>query len=413
MSASEKVSELMGQYRAGYSLPGPLYYDADVHEMEMKAIFGTQWLFACNGCEVKEPGDYLTLTIGRNSIVVLRDDAGEVKAYHNTCRHRGSRICQEHKGTVGRLVCPYHQWTYDLDGKLLAAGQMPEDFDPSAWSLKTVHVVDIAGLIYICLAENPPDIEHFRQTVTPYIAPHQPARTKVVFESVLIEKANWKLVIENNRECYHCAGNHPELLVSLVEAALPGDTRTHWFTELMERKAQEWDALGLPHRPAAGGIEFRCIRLPFNEGVTSMTMDGKPACKKMLGDLTERDLGSVRMFHVPNNWNHFLSDHIIHFRVLPRGPMETEVRTTWLVHEDAIEGWDYDVQRLAEVWQITNQQDQVLAEQNFLGVQSDAYEPGPYSPTGEFMILDFNRWYTSTMAGHLPPGAARFRVAAE
>jgi Rieske 2Fe-2S family protein len=413
MSADAKILDLMAQYRTGYSLPGPLYYDADIFELEMKAIFGTQWIFACNSCEVKEPGDYLTLNVGRNSIVVVRDDDDTVKAYYNTCRHRGSRICQEHKGTVGRLVCPYHQWTYDLDGKLLAAGQMPSDFDPKAWSLKPVHVADVSGLIYICLAEVPPDIDTFRGTVTPYIAPHQPARTKVAFEQVIIEKANWKLVIENNRECYHCAGSHPELLVSLIEAALPGDSRTTWFGALMERKAREWDALGLPHAPANGGIEFRCIRLPFNEGVVSMTMDGKLACKKLVGDLTEPDLGSVRMFHVPNNWNHFLSDHIIHFRVLPRGPMETEVRTTWLVHEDAILGWDYDPARLAEVWQITNAQDQVLAEQNFLGIQSDAYEPGPYSPSAEFMILDFNRWYMQTMDGHLPPGVARYRVAAE
>jgi Rieske 2Fe-2S family protein len=234
---------------------------------------------------------------------------------------------------------------------------------------------------------------------------------KVAFQQTIIEKANWKLVIENNRECYHCASNHPELLVSLVEAALPDDQRDAEFGDLMRRKAALWDACELPYLPADGGLEFRCIRLPFHEGVTSMTLDGQPACKKLLGELTERDLGSVRMFHVPNNWNHFLSDHVIHFRVLPRGPYETEVRTTWFVHEDAIEGWDYDVERLSAVWVTTNDQDRVLAEQNFLGIQSTAYEPGPYSPVAEFMVLNWVEWYVQQMRD--PEPAARMMQAAE
>lgn len=412
ISNDENIRDVLMGCRLDHSLPQALYLDRAIYDLEMKAVFGSQWLFACNACEVPEPGDYLTMNVGHNSVVVIRGDDGDIRAFHNTCRHRGSRICQQEKGSVGNLVCPYHQWTYDLTGKLTAATQMPADFDPSRWPLKPVHVAVICGLVYVCLAQTPPDLDRFARTVTPYIAPHQPERCKVAFESVIVEKANWKLVIENNRECYHCAGSHPELLVSLVEATLPDDPRFADLKALMDRKACEWDALELPHEPADGGLEFRCIRLPFNEGVLSMTLDGKLGCKKLLGDFTEPDLGSVRMFHVPNNWNHFLSDHIIHFRVLPRGPMETEVRTTWLVHEDAIEGWDYDPARLSEVWIATNAQDQALAEQNFLGIQSDAYEPGPYSPEAEFMILNFNKWYLQTMQGHLPAGPG-LRIAAE
>src|SRR5262249_27427931 len=165
----------------------------------------------------------------------------------------------------------------------------------------------------------------------------------------------WKLVIENNRECYHCTGNHPELLVSLIEFALPDDPNgTARFRTLMDGATARWDKLGLPHKPADGGNEFRCIRLPFNENTLSFTMDGKPACNKLLADFTEPDLGSVRMFRVPNNWNHFLADHILHFRVIPLSANTTAVRTTWLVHEDAVEGVDYDIKRLTEVWTATN-----------------------------------------------------------
>src|SRR6185369_11732697 len=127
--------------------------------------------------------------------------------------------------------------------------------------------------------------------------------------TTIIEEANWKLVIDNNRECYHCAGNHPELMASLVEFALPDDPRGNArFQSLMAGAAAKWDAHGLPHRPADGGNEFRCIRLPFHSGAVSFTEDGGPACKRLLGDLTDSDLGSVRMFRAPNSWHHFLAD---------------------------------------------------------------------------------------------------------
>jgi Rieske 2Fe-2S family protein len=396
----ERIRTLLSKRRQGFSLPRDFYVDEEIFAADMQAVFATDWLFACNVAEIKRPGDYLTMEIGSDSIIILRNRDGEVNAFFNTCRHRGSRIRPNETGRVNRLVCPYHQWVYELDGRLLNARQMPPDFDASGYHLKPVRVEVICGMVYVSLAENPPSLERYRKAVTPYIAPHQPDRTKVAFTSTIVEAANWKLVIENNRECYHCAGNHPELLVTLVEFALPDDAAaTNAFKGLMDRSTARWDAHGLPHRPADGGIEFRCIRLPFNEGAVSFTMDGKPACNKLLGDFIDPDLGSVRMFRVPNNWNHFLSDHIIHFRVLPLSANRTEVRTTWLVHEDAVEGVDYDIQRLTEVWTATNDQDRILAENNHKGIRSSAYEPGPYAPS-EFMLNNFSEWYAGKMADY-------------
>lgn len=406
-----RIRQLLAERRDGFSLPQSFYVDPAMHEADIKAVFETDWLFACNVCEIKRPGDFLTLEVGPNPVVILRDRDGEVRAFHNTCRHRGSRICGKEKGRATRLVCPYHQWVYELDGTLLNARQMPPDFDRSRYGLKPVHVVVICGMVYICLAETPPDISRFRAAVTPYIKPHMPDRTKVAFEMTLIEEANWKLVIENNRECYHCAGNHPELLVTLVEFVLPDDEQGRKFQNLLARKTSRWDDLGLPHEPADGGQEFRCIRLPFHEGMLSFTMDGGPACNKLLGDFTEPDLGSVRMFRVPNNWNHFLSDHIIHFRILPLSQDRTALRTTWLVHEDAVEGVDYDVERLTQVWIATNAEDAELAAVNHRGIRSMAYEPGPYAPS-EFMIRNFLGWYAAKMENFANPPAP-MQVAAE
>lgn len=394
----ERIGRLLEERREGFSLPQAFYIDEAMHEADLKAVFETQWLFACSDCEIKRPGDYVTLSVGDNPVVILRDRDGGIRAFHNSCRHRGSRICAKEKGRATRLVCPYHQWVYELDGSLMNARQMPADFDRSGYGLHPVHVELICGMVYICLAEQPPDIARFKAAVTPYIAPHRPDRTKVAYEKTIVEEANWKLVIENNRECYHCAANHPELLVSLVEFALPDDPRgPAQFQDLIARKTAKWDRLGLPHQPADGGDAFRCIRLPFHEGALSFTMDGSQACNKLLGDFTDPDLGSVRMFRAPNNWNHFLADHIIHFRVLPLSAGRTALRTTWLVHEDAVEGVDYDVRRLTEVWTATDAQDAELAAVNHVGIRSMAYRPGPYSPS-EFMLTQFTNWYAGRMA---------------
>ncbi|HEX7390841.1 MAG TPA: aromatic ring-hydroxylating dioxygenase subunit alpha [Acidiphilium sp.] len=398
MVDAARIRALLGERQPGFSLPRAFYVDPELFEADIDAVFTNEWIFACNGCEIPRPGDFLTLAVGHNPVVVLRDRDGQVRAFHNTCRHRGSRICLTETGHVTRLTCPYHQWVYELDGSLLHARQMPDDFCTEGYDLGPVAVETVCGMIYICLGDAPPDIARYRAAVTPYIAPHRPERTKVALAMRIVEDANWKLVIENNRECYHCAANHPELLNTLVEFALPDDPQgTARFRDLIERKAALWDSLALPHRPADGGNEFRCIRLPFHEGAVSFTMDGHPACAKLLGDFTEPDLGSVRMFRVPNNWNHFLSDVIIHFRVLPLSVDRTELRTTWLVHEDAVEGVDYDVERLTEVWKATNEQDGRLASVNHSGIRSRAYRPGPYAPS-EFMLTHFTDWYAGKLA---------------
>jgi Rieske 2Fe-2S family protein len=392
----DRVRALLDERRAGYSLPQAFYVDEALFEADLEAVFATDWIFACNESEIRQPGDWITLELGRDSLIVLRDRDGEVRAFHNTCRHRGSRICLADKGHANRLVCPYHQWVYELDGRLRTARQMPKDFDRGPYGLKPVKAEVICGLVYVSLAEDPPSLARFRAGITPYIAPHQPERTKVAFEQITIEEANWKLVIENNRECYHCAANHPELLATFVEFPIPGERENPAQSALLERAAARWDGYGLPYRAANGGNEFRCIRLPFHEGAVSFTMDGKAASTKLLGDFTDPDLGSVRMFRAPNNWHHFLSDHILHARVLPISAGRTAVRTTWLVDEDAVEGVDYDVERLTEVWRATNEQDKELAENNHRGVASRAYEPGPYAPT-EFMLNHFSEWYADKM----------------
>jgi Rieske 2Fe-2S family protein len=160
-------------------------------------------------------------------------------------------------------------------------------------------------------------------------------------------------------------------------------------------------------------LRYRAVRMPFVEGAVAMTMDGKPGCRRLLGRLTDPDLGSVRMLSLPNSWNHLGADHVVAFRVLPLGPDRTLVTTKWLVHKEAVEGVDYDVGRLGEVWLKTNDQDRRFVELTQAGVASSAYEPGPYSPVIEVGVRNFIDWYTGEMKARLGPPAPSLMVAAE
>ena len=156
MQLSNELRSMIARRRPGYSLEAPFYRDKDIFELDMAAIFGRTWIYV--GCEpdIPEPGDYFTVPLGKTSIVVARDDDMSITAFHNVCRHRGARLCDGAKGSVGNVVCPYHQWTYGLDGRLANAQRMGASFDAATHGLKPIHVQTVAGTIYVCLAEAAP-----------------------------------------------------------------------------------------------------------------------------------------------------------------------------------------------------------------------------------------------------------------
>ena len=414
MEARNRLSHLLAARVANYSLPQPFYCDEDFHRLDIELVWNRCWLFAAPECTIAATGNWFTLDVGTSSIAIVRGADNTVRAFYNTCRHRGSKLCVGEQGKVAKLVCPYHQWTYDLDGRLLFARDMGPDFDPKQFPLKQAHCRVVGGYVYVCLAEEAPDFEPFAKMVEPYMLPHGLQDAKVAFTQTLIEKANWKLVLENNRECYHCSGSHPELLRTLSEFDSSDDPRVApAFTQRIRDKAAEWDRQGLPHvSQNSDDKRFRVVRLPLARG-TSMTMDGTLAVQGgLLGNLKDADLGSVRMLSLPNNWNHLQADHALAFRVLPLSAQETMVTTWWLVNKNAREGVDYDLDKLKHVWSATNDQDRILAENNQAGINSKAYEPGPYSPTIEFGVQNFIDWYTGEMRSGLGETQPTFKLRA-
>jgi Rieske 2Fe-2S family protein len=186
-AARKATADMLQSRERTFSLPQPFYTDERLHEIDMQEIFHKEWLIAGMTAEIPAKGNFITLQIGKNPILVVRGAEGVVHAFHNVCRHRGSRLCTAEKGKVAKLVCGYHQWTYELDGRLLFAGtEMGADFDMKQYGLKPVNVKVSGGYIFICLAANPPAIDNFLSTLNHYMEPYDMENTKVAVQTTLV-----------------------------------------------------------------------------------------------------------------------------------------------------------------------------------------------------------------------------------
>lgn len=401
---------LLDERVVGESLPAPFYVDREWFDRDLDEIFAKRWIFVATEAEIAEPGDYLTVNLGRSSVIIARDDEQVVRAHHNVCRHRGARLLTDDHGSTGTIVCAYHSWTYGMDGRLMFADAQAPGFDKKCFSLRPVALRTIAGLIFICLADEPPaDIDEVAAIVTPYLEPHGLGNAKVAKQTDLIENGNWKLTMENNRECYHCGG-HPELLNvffpiwgfadsdAIPERLRPATARyrqaTDEMTDLWRRRGLPYDRIVQLDTRTTG---FHIEREPMDLAGESFTLDGTVACTRPLADaLPDRRLGRLSMHLQPNMWLHITGDHAVLFSAIPLAPDQTLVRTTWLVHADAVEGVDYDLDRLTGVWEITNQQDADLVALAHQGIADPAYLPGPYGPS-EVQVEAFINWYITAL----------------
>jgi Rieske 2Fe-2S family protein len=413
ISSPADIESLVKGRAVGYSLEAPFYNSREIFELDLAAIFAKHWLFVATEAEIPEPGDYVTVDIGPSSVVVLRDDDGDVRALHNVCRHRGSRILDAPCGAVGNLVCPYHQWTYRTDGSLIFAESQPQSFDKERFGLKHVNVRTVAGLVFVCLAsEAPSDFDEVAGAIEPYLTPYGLTNTKVAHQVDLVEEGNWKLVMENNRECQHCDAAHPELvtayfpLFSYSEDDITPRLRP-LFTRYQAAAANLESACTANRFPRGDRREldtratgFQISHLPLDGAGASFGPGGEQVSRKLMGSIGSAAFGDLSIHTQPNSWCHFLSDHAVVFRVLPLGPDTTVVRTTWLVHRDAVEGVDYDLDTLTAVWRATNHQDRTLVARAQKGVANPAYEPGPYSLV-EGDVEAFVNWYIGRVQQHL------------
>ncbi len=415
-SLGASAAEVVARRQKGYSLEGSFYTSQEIYDLDVDVVFTQNWIFVATAAEIPEAGDFVTVDIGRASVVVVRDDDNEIAAFHNVCRHRGSRLLED-RGFVGNIVCPYHRWTYALDGSLLHAESQPPSFDKTCFSLRKVHVRNLAGLVFICLAQDAPaDFDEVAKVVEPHLLPYQLDKAKVARQVDLPEAGNWKLVMENNRECYHCDG-HPELTSAYFPIfAYDEEDITPRLKPLYDRYTKAADALAEKRREQGTPLQdhmeldtrrvgFQLTHLPLDGEGKSFAAGGAAVCSTLMGDIKDAAFGDLSLHMQPNSWFHFLGDHAVVFSVMPTSPGTSVLRTTWLVHPDAEEGKDYDLESLCTVWNATNDQDRVLVTNTQIGCGDPSYVPGPYSMV-EDQVEGFVNWYVTRLREHFDAQAS-------
>ena len=347
----------------------------------------------------REPGDYFLYEIADESLILMRDDSCAVRAYFNICRHRGSRVCREPCGSLRQLICPYHAWSYGRDGALRAARHLPDSIDKSELSLISAHVVEVEGLIFVCLADSPPEFTSIVDDISRYFTPHRLADAKICDRQSHRIRANWKLVTENFWECYHCGPAHPELDEVMGYVRAFDSTRAQrQHDEFVARWEQETAARGhvTGSSTSKTGVCHHVVRIPIRDGFVTQSRGGKPVAP-LMGDYTDYDGGVTAIQFFPMNWIVACNDYAMLTRFTPISPLETEVEVTWLVDGDAEEGVDYSVDDVTWLWARTVEQDAWLCENNQQGVNSRHYQPGPYS-TMEQSAEQFIRWYLEQLS---------------
>jgi Rieske 2Fe-2S family protein len=401
----DRLGELIASRRPGWSMPQAFYTDEQILAEDIKRIYMKQWLFAGHVGQIKKPGDYFLYTLGHESLIISRGSDVNVHAVFNVCRHRGSAICTQQSGHASKLVCPYHQWVYDCDGTLLAAKYMPEDFQKASFGLKRAHCRVVEGLIFVNFAENPWDFDQFAADVGPYLKPHGLENAKIAYSKQYDTKSNWKLIVENSRECYHCYIGHPEYTSIMLTAPAasanakgqqirPENANNQNEKHQAERYAH-YEKMGLKTQRVSRS-SYHASRYPLAKpGAVSESLDGNPVAP-LMGTFTDRDAGVLGVVSFPDFMLEASGDYTMILRFIPVTATLTRVDAMWLVRADAVEGRDYDPLRVSAFWRATGEQDFKFCEDNQTGVNSSRYEPGPYSwmEGGTERFVD---WYIEQM----------------
>ena len=397
-----QLIELISNQKENFPLDQQFYTDPSIYDIDLETFFYNQWIFVGHESQIKNTGDYFLFEIGNESIIIIRDKNSNINCFYNVCRHRGSHICIEKEGKTKKLVCPYHAWAYDLEGNLISARMMDEKFNKNDWNLNKCSSKVYEGLIFINLSENPDDFNKFINPVKDFIELHGLSKSKIAFKKTYPTSGNWKLTLDNFHECYHCLPAHPEYcqvhskeyIQAYGAGSNTGPESIEFSNQLKEwnKKTENLGYLTGEFSDEGFSNFFRSAeRTPFDGDRLSETKDGKPG-SILMGKFKEFDGGYTTVGTSPFNSIIMSNDFATTFTFIPRGPMETDVEIMWLVHEDAIEGKDYDLNNLIWMWDQTTIADKKIIENNQKGVMSKKYIPGPLSEM-ELGLKKLKKWY--------------------
>lgn len=382
----------------GRSLDRLFYTSPAVYERDLERVWGSTWVWVGHASQIPEAGDYFTFEFGDESVIVVRGEDGEIHAHMNVCRHRGSRVCLEEKGREKSFVCPYHGWTYNLDGSFRSARLMGAETEGGDLGLLHPHLLVFEGLIFVCLADAPHQFGDRLEELRKAAEPFRLADLKVAHTERYPVPANWKLAVENYMECYHCAPAHKDYSRShTLKSPAQMAARMEGLAKRSAEAGLPTEVLNLQSADAPGAtVYYR--RYPLYEGYDTGSKDGKPLAP-LLGSLKSFDGGATDI--QVGMLNNFLvySDHVVGYRFIPRGLQQTDLHVEWLVRADAVEDRDYDTGRLAWLWDATSKDDERIIRHNQEGVNSRSFRPGPLSTEMEWGIVDFHDHYLALFCG--------------
>jgi Rieske 2Fe-2S family protein len=364
------------------TLGGHYYTSPQVFAAEQERIFENMWFCAARSSDLASAGQFKKVQVGRESVLLVRGRDGLLRAFLNVCRHRGAQLCTESEGEVKRtLRCPYHSWTYGLDGRLVAApniGTLTDDdgapIDRYRFGLVPVALTEWLGYAWVCLSDTPPPFEEVTADATRTLGDADSINRygiggldvghRVVYEVA----ANWKLVVENFMECYHCSSIHPELVDVLPE-----------FSRGVAAQAN----VGV-------GAEF-------GSDVAGFTVDGGAGFERLPGITDEQDRRYFAITVRPTVFVNLVPDHVIFHRMYPLAVDRTVVECDWLYTGDVL-GSEQDVSRSVELFHRVNVQDFEACERTQPAMSSRAYRDGGVLVPAEHHLAEFHDWVVSRLA---------------
>jgi glycine betaine catabolism A len=344
------------------TLPQRYYTDPVCFQREMEAIHFDMWLCAGRSSQIPDAGDYFLRQFANASVIITRDDQGNIRAFHNVCRHRGTMLCQQDEGKfAGRIQCQYHAWTYKLDGTLANAPHMEkvQGFSEADYPLNAIATAEWDGHIFINLSTRPIPFQQHLAGLDKKFAPWRMAALQMVERRVYHLKANWKLIIQNYSECLHCPIVHP----------------------LLQKQSHYMSGDNEPPQPTyLGG------RMDLREGVQTLTMDGSTNRGSLPGLSTDAQRHVYYYCILPNFFLNLHPDYMLTFTIWPKAADQTDIICEWHFHPEEIRKPGFNPQDAVEFWDITNKQDWALSDLAQQGISSKGYQPGPYSNREELLL---------------------------
>jgi Rieske 2Fe-2S family protein len=335
------------------TLPQRYFVSQEIFDRELEAIFATCWVLVGHQSQLPKAGDYFLVDVAGESLIITKDQRSTIHAFYNVCRHRGARLCEEHNGHGAVIQCPYHAWTYALDGRLIGAPHMDETpgFNKAEFALKPVRLGVWEGFIFVNLADDADSLEKWFKPLDGKFSRWNAAGLRSAKRIEYDVQANWKLMFQNYSECYHCLGVHPEL-----SKISPYDSAENDLTD----------------GPFLGGL----MRIGSGK---SLTMSGS-ACAIPVGDFGHDEFRFVFYYSIfPNMLLSLHPDYVMVHQLEPQSPERTLISCDWFFNPEAFKRSDFDPEDAVRFWDMVNKQDWHVCELSQKGIASRAYEPGPYS----------------------------------